>query len=376
MLVQGDVGCGKTIVAFLSMILAVENGYQAALMAPTEVLAIQHYEDMCELIKSHNLQYNVVLITGSTKKKEDVYKQIENGNVQLIIGTHAIMQESITYKNLGMIITDEQHRFGVKQRDALENKGNHPHHIVMSATPIPRSLALVIYGDMDISIIKERPANRLPIKNCVIERKERVKAWRFLFNQIKSGRQGYVICPMVEENEDMDAASVTEYVKQMRRAFPDDIKIGLLHGKSKDKDDVMNAFAKNEIQILVSTTVVEVGVNVPNSTVMIIEDANRFGLSQLHQLRGRVGRGGYQSFCIFINGNNEPCERLEIMAKSNDGFKIAEEDMRLRGIGDVFGVKQSGEGQFKLANLYEDAELLKMVGKDVDELMQEEKLHM
>ena len=369
MLVQGDVGCGKTIVAFLSMILAAENGYQAALMAPTEVLAVQHYEDMTELIKKSNLKYNVVLITGSTKKKECIYKKIEDGDIQLVIGTHAIMQDSIIYKNLGMIITDEQHRFGVKQRDALEEKGNYPHHIVMSATPIPRSLALVIYGDMDISIIKERPANRLPIKNCVIERKDRIKAWRFLYNQIKNGRQGYVICPMVEDNKDMDVASVTEYVKQMQQVFPDNIKIGLLHGKSKDKDEVMDAFFKNEIQILVSTTVVEVGVNVPNSTVMIIEDANRFGLSQLHQLRGRVGRGSYQSFCIFINGNNEPCERLKIMAESNDGFKIAEEDMRLRGIGDVFGVKQSGDGQFKLVDLYEDAELLKTVGKDVDELL-------
>lgn len=369
-LIQGDVGCGKTILAFLSLFLAAENGYQGALLAPTEVLATQHFEDICELIEQQKLPYKAVLLTGSTKKKKQVLEKIANGEYNIVIGTHAIIQDSVEYHKLGMIITDEQHRFGVEQRKALELKGEHPHHLVMSATPIPRSLGLVIYGDMEVSLIKERPANRLPIKNCVLERNKRAVAWKFVMKQIAEGHQAYVICPMVEENEDMDVTAVTEYVNLMRKSFPDEIKIGLLHGKSKDKEQVMNDFSENKIQILVSTTVVEVGVNVPNATVMVIEDANRFGLSQLHQLRGRVGRGDAQSYCIFINGAEQPCDRLEIMAKSNDGFEIAEEDMRLRGIGDLFGVKQSGMDQFKIADLYTDAKLVEQVASDVDDVVQ------
>lgn len=369
-LIQGDVGCGKTILAFLSLFLAAENGYQGALLAPTEVLATQHFEDICELIEQQKLPYKAVLLTGSTKKKKQVLEKIANGEYNIVIGTHAIIQDSVEYHKLGMIITDEQHRFGVEQRKALELKGEHPHHLVMSATPIPRSLGLVIYGDMEVSLIKERPANRLPIKNCVLERNKRAVAWKFVMKQIAEGHQAYVICPMVEENEDMDVAAVTEYVNLMRKSFPDEIKIGLLHGKSKDKEQVMNDFSENKLQILVSTTVVEVGVNVPNATVMVIEDANRFGLSQLHQLRGRVGRGDAQSYCIFINGAEQPCDRLEIMAKSNDGFEIAEEDMRLRGIGDLFGVKQSGMDQFKIADLYTDAKLVEQVASDVDDVVQ------
>lgn len=369
-LIQGDVGCGKTILAFLSLFLAAENGYQGALLAPTEVLATQHFEDICELIEQQKLPYKAVLLTGSTKKKKQVLEKIANGEYNIVIGTHAIIQDSVEYHKLGMIITDEQHRFGVEQRKALELKGEHPHHLVMSATPIPRSLGLVIYGDMEVSLIKERPANRLPIKNCVLERNKRAVAWKFVMKQIAEGHQAYVICPMVEENEDMDVTAVTEYVNLMRKSFPDEIKIGLLHGKSKDKEQVMNDFSENKLQILVSTTVVEVGVNVPNATVMVIEDANRFGLSQLHQLRGRVGRGDAQSYCIFINGAEQPCDRLEIMAKSNDGFEIAEEDMRLRGIGDLFGVKQSGMDQFKIADLYTDAKLVEQVASDVDDVVQ------
>lgn len=369
-LIQGDVGCGKTILAFLSLFLAAENGYQGALLTPTEVLATQHFEDICELIEQQKLPYKAVLLTGSTKKKKQVLEKIANGEYNIVIGTHAIIQDSVEYHKLGMIITDEQHRFGVEQRKALELKGEHPHHLVMSATPIPRSLGLVIYGDMEVSLIKERPANRLPIKNCVLERNKRAVAWKFVMKQIAEGHQAYVICPMVEENEDMDVAAVTEYVNLMRKSFPDEIKIGLLHGKSKDKEQVMNDFSENKLQILVSTTVVEVGVNVPNATVMVIEDANRFGLSQLHQLRGRVGRGDAQSYCIFINGAEQPCDRLEIMAKSNDGFEIAEEDMRLRGIGDLFGVKQSGMDQFKIADLYTDAKLVEQVASDVDDVVQ------
>lgn len=369
-LIQGDVGCGKTILAFLSLFLAAENGYQGALLAPTEVLATQHFEDICKLIEQQELPYKAVLLTGSTKKKKQVLEKIANGEYDIVIGTHAIIQDSVEYHKLGMIITDEQHRFGVEQRKALELKGEHPHHLVMSATPIPRSLGLVIYGDMEVSLIKERPANRLPIKNCVLERNKRAVAWKFIMKQIAEGHQAYVICPMVEENEDMDVAAVTEYVNLMRKSFPDEIKIGLLHGKSKDKEQVMNDFSENKLQILVSTTVVEVGVNVPNATVMVIEDANRFGLSQLHQLRGRVGRGDAQSYCIFINGAEQPCDRLEIMAKSNDGFEIAEEDMRLRGIGDLFGVKQSGMDQFKIADLFTDAKLVEQVASDVDDVVQ------
>ena len=369
-LIQGDVGCGKTILAFLSLFLAAENGYQGALLAPTEVLATQHFEDICELIEQQKLPYKAVLLTGSTKKKKQVLEKIANGEYNIVIGTHAIIQDSVEYHKLGMIITDEQHRFGVEQRKALELKGEHPHHLVMSATPIPRSLGLVIYGDMEVSLIKERPANRLPIKNCVLERNKRAVAWKFVMKQIAEGHQAYVICPMVEENEDMDVTAVTEYVNLMRKSFPDEIKIGLLHGKSKDKEQVMNDFSENKLQILVSTTVVEVGVNVPNATVMVIEDANRFGLSQLHQLRGRVGRGDAQSYCIFINGAEQPCDRLEIMAKSNDGFEIAEEDMRLRGIGDLFGVKQSGMDQFKIADLFTDAKLVEQVASDVDDVVQ------
>ena len=369
-LIQGDVGCGKTILAFLSLFLAAENGYQGALLAPTEVLATQHFEDICELIEQQKLPYKAVLLTGSTKKKKQVLEKIANGEYNIVIGTHAIIQDSVEYHKLGMIITDEQHRFGVEQRKALELKGEHPHHLVMSATPIPRSLGLVIYGDMEVSLIKERPANRLPIKNCVLERNKRAVAWKFVMKQIAEGHQAYVICPMVEENEDMDVTAVTEYVNLMRKSFPDEIKIGLLHGKSKDKEQVMNDFSENKLQILVSTTVVEVGVNVPNATVMVIEDANRFGLSQLHQLRGRVGRGDAQSYCIFINGAEQPCDRLEIMANSNDGFEIAEEDMRLRGIGDLFGVKQSGMDQFKIADLYTDAKLVEQVASDVDDVVQ------
>lgn len=369
-LMQGDVGCGKTILAFLSLFLAAENGYQGALLAPTEVLATQHFEDICKLIEQQELPYKAALLTGSTKKKNQVLEKIANGEYDIVIGTHAIIQDFVEYHKLGMIITDEQHRFGVEQRKALELKGEHPHHLVMSATPIPRSLGLVIYGDMEVSLIKERPANRLPIKNCVLERNKRAVAWKFIMKQIAEGHQAYVICPMVEENEDMDVTAVTEYVNLMRKSFPDEIKIGLLHGKSKDKEQVMNDFSENKLQILVSTTVVEVGVNVPNATVMVIEDANRFGLSQLHQLRGRVGRGDAQSYCIFINGAEQPCDRLEIMAKSNDGFEIAEEDMRLRGIGDLFGVKQSGMDQFKIADLYTDAKLVEQVASDVDDVVQ------
>lgn len=368
-LVQGDVGSGKTIIAFLAMILAAANGYQAALMAPTEVLAKQHYEGLCSLLEEHGLGYQVLLLTGSNtaKEKRERYEKMASGEASLIIGTHALIQEKAQYKNLALVITDEQHRFGVKQRETFSGKGGKPHILVMSATPIPRTLAIILYGDLDISIMDELPAKRLPIKNCVVNTSYRPAAYRFIRKQAEEGHQIYVICPMVEESEGLDAENVTEYSKKLREILPDTIKVECLHGRMKanQKNQIMEAFSKNEIQVLVSTTVIEVGVNVPNATVMMVENAERFGLAQLHQLRGRVGRGEYQSYCIFIQGGEEEetKKRLEILEKSNDGFQIAGEDLRLRGPGDFFGVRQSGTMEFRIADIFQDSEILKQAGE-------------
>lgn len=368
-LVQGDVGSGKTIIAFLAMILAAANGYQAALMAPTEVLAKQHYEGLCALLEEHGLEYEVLLLTGSNtaKEKRERYEKMASGEASLIIGTHALIQEKAQYKNLALVITDEQHRFGVKQRETFSGKGGKPHVLVMSATPIPRTLAIILYGDLDISIMDELPAKRLPIKNCVVNTSYRPAAYRFIRKQAEEGRQIYVICPMVEESEGLDAENVTEYSKKLREILPDTIKVECLHGRMKanQKNQIMEAFSKNEIQVLVSTTVIEVGVNVPNATVMMVENAERFGLAQLHQLRGRVGRGEYQSYCIFVQGGEEEetKKRLEILEKSNDGFQIAGEDLRLRGPGDFFGVRQSGTMEFRIADIFQDSEILKQAGE-------------
>lgn len=365
-LVQGDVGSGKTILAFLAMVLTVENGYQAALMVPTEVLANQHFEAFTKLMEEQGItSCHPVLLTGSTtlKEKRRIYGEIASGEANVIIGTHALIQEKVVYENLGLVITDEQHRFGVKQREALTTRGNAPHVLVMSATPIPRTLAIIVYGDLDISIIDELPAMRLPIKNCVVGTSYRPKAYSFIEKQIRQGRQAYIICPMVEESEGADGENVTDYTQRIREIFPSDITIGMLHGKMKpkEKNQIMEQFASGEIQVLVSTTVVEVGVNVPNATVMMVENAERFGLAQLHQLRGRVGRGEYQSYCIFMQGNEqeETSERLEILNKSNDGFFIAGEDLKLRGPGDLFGIRQSGQLEFRIGDIYQDADVLK-----------------
>ena len=369
-LVQGDVGSGKTILAFLAMILTVDNGYQSALMVPTEVLAKQHYESLLKLLKEQGKEHiKPVLLTGSltAAQKRKVYEEIAEGRVHIIIGTHALIQEKVQYKELALVITDEQHRFGVRQRESLANKGNPPNILVMSATPIPRTLAIILYGDLDISILDELPAARLPIKNCVVDTSYRQTAFKFMAKQIEGGRQVYVICPMVEESEESDDENVIDYGAVLKKEFEGRANVGILHGKMKQsqKNEIMEAFSRNDIQILVSTTVVEVGVDVPNATVMMIENADRFGLAQLHQLRGRVGRGKWQSYCIFMQseGKKEKSKRLEILNKSNDGFKIAEEDLKMRGPGDFFGIRQSGEMEFLLADVIQDAEILKQAAQ-------------
>ena len=375
-LVQGDVGSGKTVIAFLAMVLSAENGFQSALMVPTEVLANQHYEGFLRLMEEQNIaSCHPVLLTGSTtaRQKREIYQKIADGEVNVIIGTHALIQERVEYKNLGLVITDEQHRFGVRQREALTTRGNPPHVLVMSATPIPRTLAIILYGDLDISIIDELPAKRLPIKNCVVGTSYRPKAYSFIEKQVQMGRQAYVICPMVEESEGLEAENVTDYARKLQEILPGEIKVEILHGKMKpkEKNRIMEAFASGEIQVLVSTTVVEVGLNVPNATVMMVENAERFGLAQLHQLRGRVGRGEHQSYCIFIQGNNEEntSKRLKILNESNDGFYIAGEDLKLRGPGDLFGIRQSGLMEFKIGDIYNDAGILKNASEAAGEIL-------
>lgn len=375
-LVQGDVGSGKTIVAALALMLTVLNGYQGALMVPTEVLAQQHYESLSTMFVKYNIR--VISLVGSmtASEKRKAYLQIENHEVDLIIGTHALIQEKVCFNKLALVVTDEQHRFGVKQRERLFGKGEHPHVLVMSATPIPRTLAIILYGDLDISIVDELPSNRLPIKNCVVDTNYRPKAYQFIENQVLEGRQAYIICPMVEESESIEAENVIEYTDRLKEEFMGRVVVEYLHGKmnAKEKNKQMQRFASGEIQVLISTTVVEVGVNVPNATVMMIENAERFGLAQLHQLRGRVGRGKHQSYCILMSGSTgkETKERLEILNRSNDGFYIAGEDLKLRGPGDMFGIRQSGEMEFRLGDIYSDSALLKSASDAVKEMSAEE----
>lgn len=377
-LVQGDVGSGKTMIAALAMFAAAKAGFQSCMMAPTEVLARQHYETFQKLCEEFGLKIPVVLLTGSmtARQKRMAYEALQLYPNAMVVGTHALIQERAIYDNLALVITDEQHRFGVRQREIFAEKGRHPHILVMSATPIPRTLAIILYGDLDISVVDEVPAKRLPVKNCVVNTGYRNKAYAFIENEVKNGHQAYVICPLVEEVEGMEMENATDYVKKLRQIFPEEIQLGLLHGQMKpaQKNKVMEAFMKNEVQVLVATTVVEVGVNVPNATVMMIENAERFGLAQLHQLRGRVGRGDEQSYCIMVNCSSAKTaeRRLKILNDSNDGFRIASEDLKLRGPGDFFGIRQSGELQFALGDIYQDAAVLRDASEAVGELLWED----
>ena len=365
-LIQGDVGSGKTVVALAALMNAAYSGYQGALMAPTEVLASQHYENITRMFKENGVDLNVALLTGSMTalEKRVVYDALESGRIHIIIGTHALFQEKAKYHNLGLVVTDEQHRFGIKQREALAKKaatGVQPHMIVMSATPIPRTLALIIYGNMDVSVIDQLPGGRKPIKNAVVDDSYKEQAYRFIEKEVAKGHQAYIIFPLVEYSEGLDAQNVTDYTEMLRDVLDEQISIGMLHGQMPNakKNEIMTRFAEGKIQVLVSTTVVEVGVDVPNATIMMVEDANRFGLAALHQLRGRVGRGGNQSYCIFVcnNHSKEAMERLEILKTSNDGFEIAAKDLELRGPGEFTGIRQSGALSFKNFDIYRDADI-------------------
>ena len=377
-LVQGDVGSGKTIVALLSLYQVVKNGAQGALMVPTEVLAGQHLKtfrsllngDSDETEETGDNQIRIELLVGSmtAKQKKDVKERLKAGEIDIIIGTHALLQEDVEFHNLALVVTDEQHRFGVRQRETFFKKGEEPHVLAMSATPIPRTLALILYGDMDLTVIDEKPANRLPVKNALVNTSYRDNAYVFMKNRVEAGEQVYVICPMIEDSEDSDLENVTIYAEELRAVLPPAIRIESLHGKMKpkQKDEIMERFAAHEIDILVSTTVIEVGIDVPNATTMLIENAERFGLAALHQLRGRIGRGSAQSYCIFMMGHesDEARERLQILERSNDGFHVASEDLKRRGQGDLFGTLQSGERIFTLADIYEDASILEAAAQE------------
>ena len=368
-LLQGDVGSGKTIVSFIGMYANYLSGYQSALMAPTEILATQHYNNLVEFLKGTKVK--VALLTGSTPKKEktEIYNGLKEGSIHMVIGTHALIQDEIDYYNLGLVITDEQHRFGVHQRANLQNKGKTPDVLYMSATPIPRTYALTIFGDMDVSTIKERPKGRQKIDTVVKKTSEIKEVLELMYKELKEGHQVYVIAPLIEESENSDLTTVNELKDQMKLAFKDLYKIDIVHGKMAGgaKDIIMEQFKENKVQILISTTVVEVGVDVPNATTMVIFDADRFGLSTLHQLRGRVGRGTSKSQCILISDSDT--ERLKIMEREDDGFIISEEDFKLRGHGDLFGTKQSGDMSFKIASIKNDYKILLQAKKDSKEYL-------
>jgi ATP-dependent DNA helicase RecG len=377
-LVQGDVGSGKTIVAVLALFKAVKSGYQGTLMVPTEILAEQHYRSVCELTADTGVR--VTLLTGSQTKKQRsmIVEDIASGKVDIIIGTHALIEENIIFSNLGLVVTDEQHRFGVRQRAALSKKGENPDVLVMTATPIPRTLALVLYGDLDISIIDEMPPGRKPIETYAVNNSMRNRINVFIRKKVAEGRQVYIVCPLVEDSDAIEAKSASKLAEKIANEDFRDLRVGLIHGKmkSKDKDNIMNAFVSGDIDILVSTTVIEVGVNVPNATLMVIENAERFGLAQLHQLRGRVGRGEHQSYCILYNESDSYIarERMKIMQKTNDGFIISEKDLELRGPGEFFGTRQHGLPDLKIANLYRDMEILKKAQQAAVELLKRDRI--
>lgn len=377
-LLQGDVGCGKTMIAVLALLCCVSNGKQGALMAPTEVLAVQHFKLIEEMTKEYGLPFRSVLLTGSVRtcEKKEAYEEIAAGARNLVIGTHALLEDAVQFENLGLVVTDEQHRFGVRQRTILTAKGKDVHTIVMSATPIPRSLAMILYGGLAVSTIPELPSSRLPIKNAVVDTRYRPTAYQFMKKEIAEGRQVYVICPMVEAGVMEELENVEEYSEKLRNVFDDSIRIATLHGKMKgtDKNRIMEEFAAGNYDILVSTTVIEVGINVPNATVMLIENAERFGLAALHQLRGRVGRGTHQSYCIFVDttGNDKSKKRLEILGRTNDGFEIANADLKMRGPGEMSGTLQSGDSGFVYADLYDDADMLYLANEDVDRMLRDD----
>lgn len=362
-LLQGDVGSGKTVVALISAYKAVKSGYQVVIMAPTAILATQHLESFNGILENFGIKCELLISGISKKRKEDILSRLENGEIDILIGTHAVLEENVIFKKLGLVVTDEQHRFGVRQRSSIVEKGNNPDVLVMTATPIPRTLALILYGDLDISIIDELPPNRKKIETYSVTKQMEQRVNNFVAKNIEEGRQCYVVCPLVEENEEIDAKSVMEIYENYKNNIFPNYRVEYLHGKmkAKEKDAIMEKFKNGDIDILISTTVIEVGVNVPNSNIMIIENAERFGLAQLHQLRGRVGRGEYQSYCILkYQGNSKIVkERMKVISSTNDGFVISEKDLELRGSGEFFGTRQHGIPEFKIANLFEDISLLK-----------------
>ena len=376
-LLQGDVGSGKTVVSIISAYKAVKSGYQVAIMAPTAILATQHMEEFSKILAPLGIKCELLLGATTAKNKKDILERLQTGEIDVLIGTHALITENVTFKNLGLVVTDEQHRFGVKQRTAIAAKGNNPDTLVMTATPIPRTLALILYGDLDISIIDELPPNRKKIETFAVGKNMTDRVNAFVKKQIEEGRQAYVVCPLVEENEEMDLKSVEKLYEMYSKEIFSQYRVAYIHGKMKarEKDSIMEQFKKKEIDILISTTVIEVGVDVPNANIMVIENAERFGLAQLHQLRGRVGRGEYQSYCILkFEGKGENTrKRMKVMCDTNDGFIISEKDLELRGAGDLFGVKQSGDMSFKIANLHEDMKILLQARDDSKEFFNQNK---
>ena len=378
-LLQGDVGSGKTVVAMIAAYKAVKSGYQATIMAPTAILASQHLESFQGILEELGIRTELLISSVTKKKKTEILEKLQNGEIDILIGTHAILEENVVFKNLGLVVTDEQHRFGVKQRGTIASKGKNPDVIAMSATPIPRTLALILYGDLDISIIDELPPNRKKIETYAVRKNMEERVNNFIRKQITEGRQAYIVCPLVEENEDMEGLqSVIELAEKYQKETFSEYKVAYLHGKMKpkEKDEIMERFKNGEIQILIATTVIEVGVNVPNSSIMVVENAERFGLAQLHQLRGRVGRGEYQSYCILkYEGNSATIrQRMKVMCDTNDGFIISEKDLELRGSGDFFGTEQHGLPEFKIANLFEDIAVLKKVQRLALKIMEDDPL--